>query len=165
MYKCKNFIKKIGYNFCKKQNKKIVYSDCVNCTQFEKKTSKGYQHTKNNKCSPSSLKKGLNKVSKKRAKLERERYSVFTNDLTRCVECQKTKNDLHECIGGKNILNSMKHGLVVPLCRLCHDNKETLLKWKIKAQKYFVKKFGHDEFIKIFKIDYIEKMTQKKDRR
>lgn len=53
--------------------------------------------------------------------LERKRYSIITNDLTVCYWCGRPKDDLHEIFGGSNRILSMEDGMVVPLCRLCHE--------------------------------------------
>lgn len=99
--------------------------------------------------------KPIKKVSKKRAKAERERYSVFTNNLNLCIECLENKKevareDLHEIFNGKNRFKSMKYGLVVPLCRNCHDNDEIIKKWQVKGRQAFIKEHSKELFIKEF---------------
>lgn len=98
----------------------------------------------------------MRKKSKKLAKLERERFSVFYDDLTRCCYCgsayQMTK---HEIFEGSKRINSMKYGFVLPLCWKCHqelqDNFEFSEMWKKKAQQYFEDNIGsREEFLKLF---------------
>lgn len=63
----------------------------------------------------------MHNKSKKMTKLERNRTSVFTNELEHCYLCGKKKNDLHEVYGGHRRLNSIKYNFVLPLCRECHS--------------------------------------------
>lgn len=103
----------------------------------------------------------MRRKSKKLAKLERERFSVFTEDLSHCSYCggtyQLTK---HEIFEGRNRQNSMKYGFVLPLCLECHrkiqDDLEFSDKWKRKSQEYFEKNIGtKEEFIKKFGRNYL----------
>ena len=42
----------------------------------------------------------MKKKSKKLAKLEKNRYSIFTDDYTHCYYCKKyAKTDIHEVYG------------------------------------------------------------------
>ncbi len=92
-------------------------------------------------------------------KAEDNRYSIFTDDLNHCIENKDHTGhiDKHECLRGSNRLNSIKYGLVVPLCRTCHDNLQIEKEWQIKGQAEFVKRYGYEKFMEIFKRDYIEK--------
>lgn len=96
--------------------------------------------------------------SKKLAKLERDRFSILTYDLTRCIICGMPKQDLNEIYPGRNRQNSMKYGLVIPICRKCHreytDNAEMQLKWKKIGQKKFEEIYEED-FLEIFKRNYL----------
>lgn len=160
MYKkCKNLRyrskKKTIYLYCVEKKKPIERNECFCCNYITF-----------NKSVSNRLKTGLKSKSKKLNKMERNRKSVFTNDLSKCIECGKSKEqikiDMHECLNGSNRFNSIKYDLVIPLCRFCHKDKNILLKWKYKGQKYFVQKYGYDYYIKIFKINYIEKHKKKK---
>ena len=95
--------------------------------------------------------------SKKLAKLERERFSILTEDLTRCIICGMPKQDLNEIFCGRNRQNSMKWGLVIPMCRRCHteytNNREMQLKWMKLGQEAFEKTYEVD-FIEIFRRNY-----------
>jgi hypothetical protein len=92
--------------------------------------------------------------SAKLANLERNRYSIITNDMDRCYICHRPRTDLHEVFRGRNRKQSMKYGLVVPLCRECHyviDNvRAESLKLEDKAKKIFIKKYGNERFLKEF---------------
>ena len=97
----------------------------------------------------------------KLAKLERSRFSIFTDDLDTCMFCGMSATDLNEIFRGRNRQNSMKYGAVQPLCRKCHsritNNTELENKWKIKCQKRVMEyyKMSIEEFIEIFGKNYI----------
>ena len=85
-------------------------------------------------------------MSNKIKTLENKRFSILTNDLSYCYLCGKPKNHLHEVFFGKNRVNSMKWGCVVPLCAYCHSkvhsNIELDLKLKKLCQKRFIEVYG-----------------------
>lgn len=91
--------------------------------------------------------------------LEYNRFSILTNDLTRCYVCGKTKDHLHEIFFGKNRVNSMIYGCVVPLCFTCHNkvhnNHQLDIILKQKAQIKFEELYPNLDFISIFHKSYI----------
>lgn len=98
--------------------------------------------------------------SNKLARLEKNRKSVFYEDLSTCMYCgsiyQMTK---HEIFEGRNRKNSMIYGFVLPLCLTCHRNLQNNIEfdshWKSKAQEYFEEYIGtHDDFMRIFRRNY-----------
>ena len=97
----------------------------------------------------------------KLAKLERSRFSIFTDDLDTCMFCGMGATDLNEIFRGRNRRNSMKYGAVQPLCRRCHtkitNDRKLELKWMIKGQKKVMEYYqmSTDEFISIFGRNYI----------
>lgn len=101
----------------------------------------------------------LKKKSSKLAKLERKRYSIITKDLDKCYICHKKKLDLHEIFRGRNRQTSMKHGLVIPVCRKCHDliPKDKILKEELHkiGQKAYEKTHTREEFIATFGKNYL----------
>lgn len=101
----------------------------------------------------------IKKKSSKLAKLEKNRFSILTKDLEHCYICKAKKQDLHEIFGGKNRQTSMRYGLVIPLCRKCHnliENDETLKeKWHKVAQKEFKKHYKSENFVQIFGKNYL----------
>lgn len=107
----------------------------------------------------------IKKKSKKLAKLEKNRFSIITKDLDHCYLCTKNgiknipKDDLHELIEGKNRQVSMKYGLVIPICRKCHEivtNDKTLQdKLHKVAQKEFKKHYKLENFVQIFGKNYL----------
>lgn len=92
--------------------------------------------------------------------LERNRFSVFYEDLSVCMNCNSTyQMTIHEIFEGKNRRNSMIYGFTLPLCLKCHrilqDNKEFNDHWKVESQTYFENNIGtREEFIKIFRRNY-----------
>ena len=166
---CINMKVKLNHTlYCKKYNKEIKLSDCKHCKLLEyatiqQKHIKINKYSRNNKYSLYGLKTPLKKVSKKQAKMERDRYSILTDDLDHCILCGKKKDNLHECIYGKNRLNSIKYHFVIPLCQEHHTgkngihfNKELDLYYKQLCQTYFEKNIGsRTDFIDIFKINYL----------
>ncbi len=104
--------------------------------------------------------KHIKKKSSKLAKLENNRFSIITNNLDKCYICKKAKKeDLHEVFGGRNRQISMKYGLVIPVCRKCHDTipKSKTLTQKLHevGQKAFEKEYKSENFIKVFGKSYL----------
>lgn len=99
--------------------------------------------------------------SKRLVRLEKNRYSVFYEDLSVCMNCGSTYQPTkHEIFEGRNRVNSMVYGFVLPLCLNCHQRLQEdnyfNKKWKIKAQSYFEKYIGtREDFINIFRRNYI----------
>ena len=132
--------------YCSLLKKEITLSYCRECVNKE------YKNAQKNK--------NIVHKSKKIAKLERNRKSVFTNDLEHCYLCGKKKEELHEIFAGRNRLNSMKYDLVLPLCHECHslnqNNPFFNDYWHKQGQEYFECNIGtREEFIKIFKRNYL----------
>lgn len=96
--------------------------------------------------------------SSKLAKLEKNRFSILVDNLNYCVECGLRKDDLNEIFPGKNRQNSMKYGLVIPMCRKCHikytNDRNMQLKWMKIAQEKFEQTYN-EEFINIFRRNYL----------
>ena len=145
---CKNLKQKVNRKlYCNKLKREIKISECSNC-----------------KYRQYSIKSNSTKLkyrTKKQAKLERNRFSILTNDLDHCVICSSKKDHLHEAFFGRNRANSIKYGCVIPLCSThhteMHRNKEWQDYWHIVAQKRFMEYYHKsvDEFIEIFKINYL----------
>ena len=128
---------------------------------------KTLQKIKQSSAKNAEKKAGIKKKSKKLAKLEKNRFSIITKDLDHCYLCTKNgiknipKDDLHELIEGKNRQVSMKYGLVIPICRKCHEivtNDKTLQdKLHKVAQKEFKKHYKTENFVQIFGRNYLIK--------
>lgn len=179
---CNVLKKEITFSLCRecvdkeyksKSKENSLYKN-KKCTEFKKSsakksTLKGKIPVKSeNKIQQGNLKqhkahnnKKMRVKSKELAKLEHNRFSVFTDDLEHCILCGKKKNDLHEIFGGRNRLNSIKYNLVLPLCRECHslnqNNPFFNDYWHRQGQEYFECNIGtRDDFIKIFRKNYLE---------
>lgn len=167
---CTNLKKRKNKPYCKLRNEEIQLSTCRECDNKE------YKKSTSNKKSPStsgqmrknaqSLTKEqqkkikMHKKSKKLTKLEKNRKSVFTDDLEHCYLCGKKKNDLHEVYGGRNRINSIKFNFVLPLCRECHSSNQNNSifndYWHKQGQLYWEKNIGsREEFIKVFRKNYL----------
>lgn len=101
----------------------------------------------------------IKKKSNKLAKLENNRFSIITNNLDKCYICKKNKKDLHEVFGGRNRKKSMQYGLVIPVCRKCHQMipKDKTLNEKLHkvGQKVFEKHYKTENFIQEFGKNYL----------
>lgn len=148
----------------------------MNCKYLRKKSKKGQYYfycllkkqnvslTCYRECNSKEYKiyKSISKATKTRSKKEKDRFSIFTPNLSKCIKCGSIYGhiDKHELFPGRNRSNSIKYGFVIPLCRQCHrditNNYEYINYWKVKAQTYFEKNIGtKEEFVKIFGMDYI----------
>ncbi len=93
--------------------------------------------------------------------LEKKRYSILTNNLDRCYMCPNRKQHLHEIFFGRNRINSMKYGCVIPVCFSCHEkihnNHDLDIKLKKECQKRFMETYeaSIDDFIDIFRKNYL----------
>lgn len=142
---------------CKKQKKIINIKECnsckykkYKCTEFSKNSANG--SLKNNE---------LHKKSAKLAKLERNRFSVFTDDLDHCIICKRKKEHLHEIFFGANRQKSMQYGFVIPLCTEhhaeMHINKDWQEYWHVMGQEYWEEFIGsREEFIEVFRKSYLK---------
>lgn len=101
----------------------------------------------------------IKKKSKKLAKLERNRFSIITDDLEHCYICKQAKWDLHEIFGGSNRQTSMRYGLVIPVCRKCHEmipKSKTLTENLYKVAKKELKKhYKTENFVQLFGKSYL----------
>lgn len=136
------------YFFCRLNKQQITLQECKKCSELKYKEIR-------------TIKKKSNKL----AKLEKNRFSIITNDLEHCYLCTKQgiknipKDDLHELIEGKNRQVSMKYGLVIPICRKCHEkvtnDKSLQEKLHKVGQKVFEKHYKTENFIQVFGKNYL----------
>lgn len=107
---------------------------------------------------PSKMQNKSNKL----ASLEKNRYSVFSNDTERCYLCGSTyKLTWHEIYSGKNRQNSMRYGLCLRLCLNCHSKEQEDSQfndyWHKQGQLYWEENIGsREEFIKVFRRNYLK---------
>ena len=106
----------------------------------------------------------MRKKTYKLAKLEKNRYSIIYDDLTKCCVPYCTtpyynvsKNEVYE--GGKRIA-SIKNGFVSIFCeehhRRFHNDREFALYYKRLFQKEFEKNHTREEFIAIIHRNYLD---------
>lgn len=103
----------------------------------------------------------MKKKSYKLTKLEKNRFSIVTDNLEQCYICGMPKNHLHEVFYGNNRINSMKYGCIVPLCAYCHSKIhndiqiDLILKKELERAFIDVYKCNADYFISIFHKNYL----------
>lgn len=174
---CINIKKRKNKPYCKLTNKEITFSLCKECDNKEYKKSdykwkrpaltgqsNNSQMRKNAQSfGKSALKKTkMHNKSKKLTKLERNRYSVFSNDTKKCYLCDsKYKLTWHEIYSGRNRQNSMKYGLCLRMCLNCHsreqENSQFNDYWHRQGQLYWEEFIGsREDFIKVFRRNYLE---------
>lgn len=130
------------YYYCSILKQEISFNDCINC---------GYKEYKEYK--------PIKKRTYSLAKAEKERFSIITNNLDKCVICGKKRANLHEVYygTGKRQL-SIKYGCVIPLCYQCHIkiHRDSVLSiiWKVKCQEMFKKAYPNLDFLEIFGKSY-----------
>ena len=92
-------------------------------------------------------------------RLERNRFSILTNDMDHCYVCGAYKQDIHEIYEGSKRIASMKNGCCLPVCRKCHqrfhNDRDFAIVYKKLFQKEFEKEHTRDEFISIFYKNYL----------
>lgn len=85
--------------------------------------------------------------------------SIIT-DLDICYICHSPASETHHCVFGRFRKLADRYGLVVPLCRRCHEHVHndaaTALRLKQIAQRAFDEKYGEGEFPRIFGVNFIE---------
>lgn len=100
----------------------------------------------------------MKQKSSKLIKLERNRYSILTDDLESCYICKSPNADIHEIYGGRNRKVSMANGFCLPLCRHHHQVVETYahadFHFKELCQIEFEKTHTRDEFMQLIGRNY-----------
>lgn len=105
--------------------------------------------------------KPIKKRTNKQVKLEKSRYSIITDDLEYCYICTERgikgipRDDLHEVYGGSNRKRSIENGLVVPLCRECHQDIYILNWLKRFLQLEYEENHSRDDFINLIGKSYL----------
>lgn len=158
MSNCIYIRKRKNKPYCKLLNKEIKFSQCSGCEDKEYKPRKQYKPKKVYK---------IRQRTYKQAKAEKNRYSILTDDLEHCIICGKAPVNKHEIFFGSNRHNSIKYGLVIPLCVAehhvgnaigIHADKELDLKWKQNGQLAYMKHYNKniEEFISVFGKNYLD---------
>ncbi len=81
-------------------------------------------------------------------------------NYTQCEICGMPADDRHHVYGGCRRQTAEKYGMVMHLCRYCHQRLHSdplgeWLEWKKVYQQKFDKEHGKGEFIKIFGRNYL----------
>jgi len=162
--KCKYLKQKLNRKLeCKKDKNRIPFKDCKGCS-FKESESNNNQIKNTSKTNYKQLQSTtkLKNKSNKLAKLEKNRFSLFTNNKDKCMFCSATTNlTWHEIFRGRNRVNSMKYGLCLRMCLKCHVlyQEDPIFNdlWHKKGQVKFNKTYPDLDFIDIFKINYLDK--------
>lgn len=163
---CIHLKKRKNKPYCNILKQEISFSRCRECVNKEYKFKfKKCPINKNNcalqeKNSLKSSKKVQIKTKRgKLAKLERNRYSVLTDNMDSCIICGNPRQALHEIFEGRNRIRSMQYNAIIPLCFSCHtiihNNRNISLYYKQRFQQIFEEKNSREEFIKIFGRSYL----------
>ena len=165
--------RKQGFNkwICKRSGKEILLVQCKNCPYKEYKNA---QYSKNivqnyaKKCKKNAKMHNklqntvqIKKRTSKLNKLERDRFSLFTDDDSKCMLCGSTYQlTWNEIFRGKNRQLSMKYGLCQRLCLSCHMKyqEDPVFNefWHKKGQLEFIKNHPELDFVKIFGKNYLK---------
>ena len=99
------------------------------------------------------------KVSKSKV-TDNNRFSNLVDDWSVCYLCKKQASEKHEIYNGGGFRDKSKmYGLVIPLCAKCHsrvhDNADIRKKLKADVQVIFEKEFSHEEYMRLFKKNYV----------
>jgi len=161
--KCKDLKQEFNRKLkCGRTNKEVCLSECKNCKYFDRKETQANKYALKQKSVLKRTKTPLKRVSKKQAKSERERYSILIENLSVCAidGCNNRNVKLHEVYYGKNRQNSMKYGLVIPLCvenhhtlgkEAIHNNSKLNKYWRSVARRKFEETYPNLDFTSIFK--------------
>lgn len=147
MSNCINLKQKLDRTlYCKELKKVISINQCTHC-QLKK--------FKQNKTSNS-----LKKISFKRNKAQKERFSIINHPLDKCAVCgSKNGVQLNEVYEGAKRGVSMKYGFVVPLCdkhhKRFHKDRTFAIPYKQIYQREFEKTHTREEFLNLIHHNYL----------
>jgi len=147
---------------CKKDKNRIPFKDCSGCPFKDFETNDS--HIIKSPIESGNLKQKVDKMkskSSKLTKLERNRFSLFTNNKNKCMFCPSETNlTWHEIFRGRNRQNSMKYGLCLRMCLRCHElYQEDLVfnrEWHVRGQIKFIETYPDLKFKDIFRINYLD---------
>lgn len=153
--------KGVKFGYCTLYRKEVPLFGCK-CNELildnlSKKYEKTNKYTNQDKKPLKIAKNGqlrANNKSYKIKKLENNRFSILTNDLTKCYCCPKPKQHLHEVYEGIYRNRSMEYGCVLPLCNDCHikihHDAEFKLYYKRLMESQFKKTYPNLNFNELF---------------
>lgn len=142
------------YNYCTLLKEEIKYFQCQECVN--KECDLPYA----SKMKKSKQKPPLKKRTSKQSKKEKNRFSIIYQELEQCCYCgSETGIEKNEVFEGAYRQTSIRLGMVAPFChkhhRKFHNDRLFNLKYKVLFQREYEKTHSHDEFMDIFKQDYI----------
>lgn len=142
------------YNYCTLLKEEIIYSQCRECVNKECDLPDVGKMKKLEQKSP------LRKRTSKQNKKEKNRFSIIYQDLNKCSKCGTEHFvELNEVFEGAYRQTSIRLGMVAPFChkhhQLFHNDRLFNLKYKALFQREYEKMHSHNEFMGIFKQDYI----------
>lgn len=167
---CIHLKKRKNKPFCKLLDREITLSECnsINsenkCREYKTKNEENstYKNKKSTLNGKSPVKSGTMKnKSKELAKLERNRFSVLTDD-DKCFICGSTHLlTWHEVFAGRNRPNSMEDGFCLRMCLLCHETKQEDAQfnefWHRKAQLFYEQNIGdRKQFLARYRRNYLK---------
>lgn len=139
------------------QLKKYKNEPVTNCHQLKRKTHECKEHYLK-----MQNKQKMHLKSNKLAKLERNRFSVFSDNKDECFICKSTYQlTWHEIYAGRNRRNSMEDGFCLRLCLYCHEKNQEDDDfndfWHREAQLYFEKHIGsREDFLSKYRKNYLD---------
>ena len=168
---CIHLKKRKNKPYCKLLDREITLSECnsINsenkCREYKVKNEENstYKNKKSTLKRKSPVKSGnMKNKSNKLTKLERNRFSVFTDDINKCMFCPATTNRTwHEIYCGRNRQNSMEDGFCLRMCLLCHEKKQEDSQfnefWHHKAQLWYESIIGsREQFLARYRRNYLD---------
>lgn len=169
MANCKNLKLKLNRKLeCKLTGKIITWNQCKNCKLREFKINNKINAQSNVKTCEKNAKMHnkirntvqIRKRTSRLAKLERNRFSLFSSNTNKCYFCSNAADlTWHEIFRGKNRTNSMKYGLCLRICVSCHEKYQEDINfndyWHEKGQLAFISSYPELDFLKIFGRNYL----------
>lgn len=154
---CIHLKKKQGKPFCKIKNNQINLHECKECKEKEYKSNSNQIKKDCNNNSKTQYKVAkMKSKSNKLAKLERNRFSVFSDNKEEYIVCKSTYQlTWHEIYSGSYRQRSMKYGFCLRLCLSCHMRYQEDVKfneyWHKQGQLYWESNIGtREEFMRVF---------------
>ena len=92
-------------------------------------------------------------------------FSIVINDESKCFLCKSTRYiEIHHIYGGAFRKKSTKYGLVVPLCRACHNeppygvhfNRERMDQIRAIGQRAFMEHYPDKNFMEEFGRNFLD---------
>jgi len=88
-------------------------------------------------------------------KLEKNRFSLFTDNLEYCIVCGMPSQEINEVFPGRNRQNSMKYGMCIPLCSRCHKkyhiDRDMQLYYMQIGKEIFLSNYSEQEWDNSFR--------------